>query len=157
MIRSRLVLTIAALLASASVTAAGSAAADNTKISGSYSFTAHHICTDPIRVVGSYDEMLHTFYDTSGSAVRLSFTGKNLITYTNLTTGATYSPNSSGPGTIDLRSGQSVIRGGNGFLFDSNGILVATDGRVVLDADGNVISATGHVVGVCEHLGSTPA
>ena len=157
MIRSRLVLTIAALLASAAGTASGSAAADNTKLSGSFDFTTYRICTDPIRIVGSYDEMIHTFYDTRGSAVRLSFTGKNLITYTNLATGATYSPNSSGPGTIDLQSGQTVIRGGNGSVFDSNGILVATDGRVVLDAGGNVISATGHVVGVCEHLGSSPA
>jgi len=78
--------------------AQGVAAADNFKISGSYAFTDNALCSVPIRVAGSYDEMMHTFYDNAGDAFRMSFTGKVLVTYTNLATGATYSPNSSGPG-----------------------------------------------------------
>lgn len=157
MARTRWAFTLVTALAVGLISVSVAAAADNTKISGSYSFTTHRLCTDPVRVDGSYDEMMHTFFDQNDNATRLSFTGKNLITYTNLVTGATYRPNSSGPGTIDLQSWQQVVRGGNGFVFDSNGVLVATDGRVVLDADGNVISITGHVVGVCETLGSAPA
>src|SRR4051812_16728923 len=131
-----------------------SAAADNFKISGSYSFTANHLCADPIRIEGSYDEMVHTFYDNSGNAVRMSFTGKVTVKYTNLSTGKTYSPNSSGPGTLDLATGQTVARGGNGTMFDSNGNLIATDGRVVLDASFNIISIVGHQTDVCTKLGS---
>ena len=131
-------------------------AADNSKISGSYSFTAHHLCADPVRVDGSYDEQVHIYYDQNGNPTRLAFTGKNLITYTNLTTGAVFRPNSSGPGTTDLASGQTVIRGGNGFVIDSNGVLIATDGRVVLDAAGNVVSLVGRATDVCARLGSSP-
>jgi len=134
--------------------AQGVAAADNFKISGSYAFTDNALCSVPIRVAGSYDEMMHTFYDNAGDAFRMSFTGKVLVTYTNLATGATYSPNSSGPGTLDLATGQTVARGGNGTLFDENGNLIATDGRVVLDADFNIISITGHQTDVCPRVGA---
>lgn len=130
-------------------------AADNFKISDSFSYTDPFMCTDPIKVDESYDEMVHVYRDSDGHAVRLQFTGFVSIGYTNLTTGATYRPNSSGPGTIDLLSGQTVLRGGNGAFFDSSGIFVATDGRIVLDDGGNVISLTGHVVDVCAKLGST--
>jgi hypothetical protein len=133
-----------------------SVAADNFKITGSLALTTHD-CVDPIRVEESFDEMVHLFYDNDGNAIRLSFTGKFKMRYTNLTTGATYSPNSSGPGTVDLASGQSVIRGGNGVVFDSNGNLIATDGRLVLDADFNIISIVGHQIDVCTKLGSAPA
>jgi hypothetical protein len=132
-------------------------AADNEKIAGSFSFTSTRICADPVLVDGSYDEQMHTFYDSSGVAIRMSFTGTVRISYTDVATGSTYRPNSSGPGTIDLRSGQTVIRGGNGAFFDANGNLVAADGRAVLDADGNVISFVGHAVDVCARLGTTPA
>ena len=118
---------------------------------------ATHTCVDPIRVVSSYDEVMHTFYDNEGNAIRLEFTGKVTIEYTNLTTGATYRPNSSGPGRVDLLSGQVVLRGSNGSMFDANGVLIATNGRAVLDLDGNIISLTGHVVDVCQKLGSSPA
>lgn len=137
--------------------AMSAAAADNVRISGSYSFVAHKTCVDPVRVAGSYDEMQHTFYDDAGNATRMAFTGTVRVTYTNLTNGSTYSPNSSGPGTIDLATGQTVIRGGTGTVFDSNGNLIATDGRLVLDADGNVISIVGHQTDVCTRLGSSPA
>jgi hypothetical protein len=130
------------------------AAANNFKVSGSYSYTDPTICTDPIHVEGSYDEMVHVIFDQSGNAIRLQFTGFVSVTYTNLTTGATYSPNSSGPGTVDL-SGQTIIRGANGAIFDSSGILVSTDGRIVEDSNGNIISLSGHVVDVCARLGST--
>jgi hypothetical protein len=134
-----------------------SQAAENEKLAGSFSFTDSHTCAAPIQVDGAYDEQMHTFYDNAGVATRLAFTGKVKITYTNASTGATYSPNSSGPSTIDLQSGQTVMRGGNGAVFNNEGVLVATDGRVVLDAAGNVISLTGRSTDVCTQLGTTPA
>ena len=95
---------------------------------------------------------MHTFYDNNGNAIRLAFTGKVVITYTNVRTGVTYRPNSSGPGTIDLQTGQITTRGSNGAFFDANGNLVATNGRTVLDASGNVISITGHSTDICARL-----
>jgi len=152
---------LAAMLVSgvmvASILVPVSAAADNTKLTGSFSFTDTTFCVDPIQLAGSFDEQMHTFFDKDGNAIRVSFTGKVDLTYTNLNTGATYSPSSSGPGTVDLRSGQTVIRGGNGAVFDSNGVLIATDGRIVFDASGNIISIVGHQNNVCDELGSTPA
>ena len=129
------------------------AAADNYRISGSVSFTAnqHMQRADSSRRLIRRDGP-HLFYDNAGNAIRMSFTGNVLVTYTNLTTGATYSPNTSGPGTQDLATGQNVLRGGNGTLFDQDGNLIATDGRVVLDADFNIISITGHQTDVCARL-----
>src|SRR5579859_4196525 len=137
--------------------APSAAAADNTKLTGSFSFSDTGTCVDPIQVAGSYDETLHTYYDQNGNAIRLSFTGKVKVTYTDLNTGSAYSPNSSGPGTVDLQTGQTVLRGGDGTFFDANGNLLATDGRIVLDAGGNVIFAAGHQTGVCQQLGTAPA
>jgi hypothetical protein len=139
------------------IVAASAAAADNIKLTGSFSFTDTTTCVDPIQVASSYDEQMHTFYDNDGNAIRLSFTGKVDITYTNLNTGATYVPDSSGPATVDLQSGQTVLRGGNGAFFDPNGVLLATDGRTVLDANGNLISMVGHQKGVCDQLGTASA
>ena len=153
----KLVSLLTASAAVAGAVALGASAADNTRISGSYSFVAHSICVDPIRIAGSYDEMAHTFYDKAGNATRIAFTGKATVVYTDLTNGSTCSPNSSGPGTVDLASGQSDLRGGNGTIFDSSGHLIATDGRLVLDAGGNVISIVGHQTDVCTELGSSPA
>ena len=147
-------LCIAAL---AVVFAPVSAAADHEMITGSVAFTANRLCVDPIRVEESFNEMMHTFYDNDGDAIRLSFTGVVTIKFTNLTNGATYSPNSSGPGTVDLASGQSIVRGSNGAIVDANGNLIATNGRLVLDADGNIISIVGHQADVCTKLGSAPA
>lgn len=129
---------------------------DSTRLTGSFSFVDSAICSDPVRVEGSYDEVMHTFYDQTGDPVRLAFTGKVSITYTNLSTGASYSPNSSGPATVDLQTGQAVLRGGNGALFGSNGVLMATDGHVVLDAAGKPISLNGQTVDICAQLGSVP-
>jgi hypothetical protein len=98
---------------------------------------------------------MHTYYDQFGSPVRLQFTGKVTIEYSDLITGATYRPNSSGPGELDLLTGALTLRGGNP-LFDANGMLIASDGRVILDPDGNIISLTGHVTDVCQQLGSAP-
>jgi hypothetical protein len=89
--------------------------------------------------------------------VRLAFTGPVSISYTNTVTGARYVPNSSGPSTVNLQTGEDVLRGGNGALFDSNGVLISTDGRVVLDANGDTISLPGHVIDVCTRVGSAPA
>ena len=131
-------------------------AADNERITGSSSFTDYSTCVDPVHVEGAYDEMMHTFYDTNGNATRISFTGSVTITYTDLVNGKTYSPNTSGPGTVDLAAGQVILRGGNGAIFTDQGLL-ATDGRLVLDLDGNVISITGKQTGVCTALGTTAA
>jgi hypothetical protein len=136
--------------------AGAATAAENSKISGSFSFTAHHICADPIRVDSSYDETMHVYVDSSGTPIRLAFTGTVTALYTDLVTGTTYEPSSSGPGTVDLATGQSISRGGNGFVFNSDGVLVATDGRVVFDANGNVISVIHHETAVCAALGTTP-
>lgn len=145
------------IAAVAGVFAPVSAAADHERITGSFAFTTNNVCVDPIRVEGSFNEMMHTFYDNDGNAIRLSFTGAVAIKFTNLTTGATYSPNSSGPGTVDLASGQSIVRGSNGAIVDANGNLIATNGRLVLDADGNIISIVGHQTDVCTKLGSVSA
>jgi hypothetical protein len=149
--------TFASVVVLALIVAPVSAAADNTKLAGSFSFTDPTICVAPIRVAESYSEQMHTFYDKDGGAIRLSFTGKVDITYTNLNTGTMYSPNSSGPGFVDLLSGQTALAGGNGAFFDSNGVLVATDGRIVLDANGNVISMVGHENNICDELGPASA
>jgi hypothetical protein len=148
-------LSVAAALSGAFAVTAG--AADNTKLTGSFSFSDSTTCVDPIQVTGSYDEQMHTYYDNNGNAIRLAFTGKVKITYIDLVTGSMYSPNSSGPGTVDLQTGQSVLRGGDGAFFDADGNLLATDGRIVLDAEGNVIFAAGHQTGVCKQLGTAPA
>ena len=142
-----------AVLAGAVATGAG--AADNFKISGSYSYIDNGLCAAPVQVDGTYNEMIHSFYDKDGNATRVSFTGKVTYTYTNLTNGATYSPNASGPGTIDLATWQTVYRGGG--IFDSNGRFIAADGRLVLDSHGNIISIVGHQTDVCSTLGSSTA
>ena len=154
MLRKRLMVVLLMLM-SLSLFAPVASAADQTRITGSFSFTTTSRCIDPIRGDGSYDEVMHTYYDRDGNPIRLSFTGKFAITFTNLTTGATYRPNLSGPGTFDLLTGQEVLRGGN-LTVDSNGVLVASDGRMVLDANDSIISFTGQEVGICEKLGSTP-
>jgi hypothetical protein len=143
------------VLAGAVAMSAG--AADNTKIGGSYSYVDTSTCVDPVQVDGTYNQMIHTFYDNAGNATRFSFTGKVTVTYTNLTTGSSYSPNASGPGTIDLAKGQTIMRGGDGGIFDNNGNFVATDGRVVLDSHGNMISVVGHQTDVCAMVGSSTA
>jgi hypothetical protein len=51
-------------------------------------------CVDPLGVVLDYAEVVHQFH----------------ITYTNLSNGLTYSPNSSGPGTIDLMADAVVLQ-----------------------------------------------
>jgi hypothetical protein len=144
-------------VALAGVIATGAVAADNMKISGSYSYVDNGLCGDPVQVDGTYNQMIHTFYDNAGNATRFSFTGNVTVTYTNLTNGSTYSANASGPGTIDLAKGQTAMRGGNGGIFDSNGRFIATDGRMVLDSHGNVISIVGHQTDVCAMIGSAPA
>jgi hypothetical protein len=143
------------VLAGAVAMSAG--AADNTKIGGSYSYVDTSTCVDPVQVDGTYNQMIHTFYDNAGNATRFSFTGKVTVTYTNLTTGSSYSPNASGPGTIDLAKGQTIMRGGDGGIFDNNGNFVATDGRVFLDSHGNMISVVGHQTDVCAMVGSSTA
>src|SRR5262245_32800441 len=138
------------------VVAAPALAADNIRIAGSDSFTDTHSCVDPLRVEITYDEMVHIFYDTNGNATQLLFTGAFSLQYTNLTNGATYHPNSSGPGLINLATGQAILRGSNAALTDSNGVLIAANGRAVYDANDHLVSLTGHVVDVCQRLGSTP-
>src|SRR5262245_11996444 len=56
-------------------------------------------------------------------------------------------------GTVDLLTGQAILRGSNGFIVTDQG-LVLTHGRLVLDVDRNVISITGQQTGVCAALGT---
>jgi hypothetical protein len=139
-------------LALAAVPAVG---ADHERLAGSFAFTDSRTCTAPIGVVGAFDEQEHIYYDSAGVAVRLAFTGRVTITYTNLENGRVYQPNSAGPSTVDLATGQTILRGGNGALFDNDATLIATTGRVVLDADNNIISLTGRRNEVCAKLGAT--
>jgi hypothetical protein len=127
---------------------------DNTRDSGSHAFTSTRFCDVPVRIESSWDAMVHTFYDASGTATRLAFTGTVRISYTNTVTGASFSPNSSGPGTIDLATGQTWIRGSNGAVVSSDGILTTTEGRIIYDAAGDIISIVGHVRPVCEEIGA---
>lgn len=129
----------------------------NVRISGSATFVDETTCADPIQVASTWDEMMHVFYNSAGAPTRLAFTGFVSITYKDLSSGSVYSPNSSGPGTIDLASGDTIVRGGNGAVFGPNGELLAINGRTVYDADGNVISIYGHQTRVCTALGTTQA
>src|SRR5262245_36796509 len=88
--------------------AAPALAADNVRIAGTDSFTDRHSCVDPLQVDVTYDVMVHIFYDADGNPTQLSFTGAFTLQYTNLTTRATYRPNSSGPGLVDLATGQAT-------------------------------------------------
>lgn len=154
----RLLLVAAGLSAAASLMVASTASgATNFRITGSYSFTSKNLCADWILISGTYDEMVHLFYDQNGNEIRDSFTGTVTVSYTNLTTGDTFTPNSSGPATVDLATGETVLRGSNGSVFDNDNQLIATQGRIVLDADGFIKSIVGHSINVCEALGSTPA
>jgi hypothetical protein len=130
------------------------AAADNSKLVGTLSFYDNS-CTSPVHVDGTYSQTIHIYYDQAGNPIRIALTGTSTITWTNLDTGATYSPNVSGPVATDLLSGQTYLRGGN-VWFSPAGILTVYDGRVVLDADANEIFVAGHQAGVCAALGSTP-
>jgi hypothetical protein len=127
---------------------------DNTPDSGQDSFTTSHLCSDPVRVDSAWDIIIHTYYDQAGNAVRLAFTGTTRITYTDLANGNSYSPNSSGPGTIDLTTGESWVRGSNAAVFNPDGVLVATSGRIVYDANGNIVSIVGTQRPVCAELGA---
>src|SRR5215831_10693901 len=151
---------IALIAAIAAVTGAGAAvafmaapaaAADQKRISGEFSYDDDTMCADPVRVSSTYDEMRHLYRAQDGTVTRLQFTGKVTMDYTDLVTGRTYSPNSSGPGMIDL-SGETVARGGNGAIFTEYG-FVATDGKLVIDADGNVVALPHHTLDVCVQLG----
>lgn len=154
--------TIAALVVLLSqtmvgVSSASAGQADNEWISGSDSFVMHRACVDPVLVETSWREVVHTFYDRSGEPTRLTFTGTVTIEYTNLSTGAAYSPNSSGPGTVDLGAGELVLRGSNGFIWSNDGVLLSTTGRLVVSMDETIVSHSGHVVEVCSALGSNSA
>ena len=150
------VLSAGAVLAGAVAMSAG--AADNTKIGGSYSYVDTSTCVDPVQVDGTYNQMIHTFYDNAGNATRFSFTGKVTVTYTNLTTGSTLFAERFGSGHDRSRQQvKPVMRGGDGGIFDNNGNFVATDGRVVLDSHGNMISVVGHQTDVCAMVGSSTA
>lgn len=127
---------------------------DNTRTVGTDSFTQRHVCTDPIRVDTTWDEMVHTYYDKAGDATRMSFTGTVNVTFTDVVTGAAYSPTSSGPSTYDLATGQSWLRGGNAVVINDDGVVVSTTGRIVYDADFNIISIVGHQQPVCAALGT---
>lgn len=146
---------LSACVALAGAVAMSALAADNFRISGSYSYVDSGMCADPVQIDGTYDQTIHTFYDKVGNATRFAFTGNVTTTYTNLTNNWTYSPNASGLGTIDLAKNQSVFRGGGS--FDNSGRFIATDGRMVLDSHGNIVSIVGHQTDVCSALGSSPA
>ena len=64
----------------------------------SYAYDGLNRVTTRTEAVGSAVQRSMTMiYDKAGNATRVSFTGKVTVTYTNLTNGSTYSPNSSGP------------------------------------------------------------
>ena len=124
---------------------------------GSGSFVDRATCTDPVRVTFDYDEVLHEFVDAAGDVQRISYTGTVHVSYTNLSTGASYTPNSSGPATVDLATGVVVARGSNGTVWTDQGTLVAAQGRIVYAADGAIVSMVGHATEVCTAIGSAPA
>jgi hypothetical protein len=130
---------------------------DNLRTTGSDSFVTTTTCADPVRVDSTWDVMVHVQYDATGSASRLMFTGTTRITYTDLANGHSYSPNSSGPGTVDLATGQTWLRGSNGAVFTNDGVLVSTTGRIIEDADGNIVSIRGAQRPVCAALGTAQA
>jgi hypothetical protein len=150
-------IALVAAIALAPAGRANASPADNSRSSGADSFTATGLCSDAIRVDSSWDVVIHTYYDASGTAVRLAFTGTTRITYTDLANGNSYSPNSSGPGTVDLTSGASWVRGSNGAVFNDAGVLVSTDGRIVYDSSGAIVRISGHQTPVCEALGAKAA
>ena len=59
-------------------------AADHERVTGTFGFMDSWTCADPMMIEGTYDEVMHTFYDDDGNPVRFIFTGKVTITYTNL-------------------------------------------------------------------------
>jgi hypothetical protein len=150
-----LVLSAAAVMSGLGAWTVSASAADNSRITDTFDDVLP-FCADPIRAQGLVDEVLHVYYDRAGDPIRLAITGKVKVTLTNLATGATFSPNISGPLTIDLATGQPVSRGGTLFV-DNDGRLVVTNGRVVVAADGSILSIFGRVRSVCEELGTTPA
>lgn len=135
---------------------AGATPTDNVKMSGTTSYIDHYNCADDMRVDSTWDVMVHVFYDAAGFAKRLEFTGPITITYTDLVNGHTFSPNSSGPGTVDLAAGTAWVRGSNAAIWTNDGVLESTDGRIIYDANGNMIRLDGHARPVCEALGTTP-
>jgi len=136
------------------VPAAWATPTENYRDSGSDSFTTSKVCSDPIRVDSTWSIVIHTFYDAAGTATRLAFTGTTRISYTDLANGNTYAPNSSGPGTINLSTGQTWVRGSNAAVFSNDGVLMSTSGRIIYSADGSIISITGKQRSVCAALGT---
>jgi hypothetical protein len=150
------VLTAAAWIATPFAAAATAAPTDNERATGAGTFIDRATCADPVRVDYSYDIVIHTFFNAAGDAYRMIFTGTNRITFTDIASGTTYSPNSSGPGTVDLPAGTTWVRGRNGAVFLPDGTLVSAAGRIIYDADGNIISIVGQAQGVCQTLGTQP-
>jgi hypothetical protein len=70
------------------------------------------------------------------------------LTYPDLVNGCTFSPNSSGPGTVGVATGQVVPGASNGTVLTDQRLL-ATNGKILSNADGNVTSTTGNQTGVC--------
>jgi hypothetical protein len=149
-----LVLSTAAVMSGLGAWTVSASAADNSRITDTFNDVLP-LCADPIRAQGIVDQVLHIYYDRAGDPVRVAFTGKVTVTLTNLATGATFSPNISGPLTFDLVTAQAVARGGTLFV-DNDGRLVVSNGRVLI-ADDSVVSIFGRVRSVCEALGTTPA
>jgi hypothetical protein len=96
---------------------------------------------------------MHVFFDRDGLPVRVAFTGPVRIAYTALVSRATYAPNSSGRGTTDLLTGETVVRGGNGAIPTADGGWPPTAHR----ARCHPISVIHHQASVCEALGTTAA
>jgi hypothetical protein len=124
-------------------------------VTGSDSYTDDWSCVDPIDVFTAWNEQVKVFFDADGNRIRRIITGWVVFDYSNPATGMTYSPPSSGPATMDILSGQTVVRGANGSIYDAGGVLVATAGRIVMD-HGYVTSAIPHATSVCDALGTQP-
>jgi hypothetical protein len=99
-------------------------AADHERLTGSDSLVSTRTCVDPIQVDVTFDEVLHIYYDRDGNPIRQVFTGKVIVTFTNLPTGETYRPNSSGSRHHHLRTDEVVIRGENAVMFTNEGGVV---------------------------------
>jgi len=132
----------------------GARAAEHQPNTGTRDYVSDTYCTDLVHVYQTFDQIVHTFSDANGDVTRLLLTGRQTITYTNVRTGESYSPSSTGV-TIATVDGVAVY-GGSGGLTDADGVLIAATGPVKFDAYGNIVSLPRHTVSICDAIGSTP-
>jgi hypothetical protein len=128
-------------------------AALNERIDFETDFEDTASCVDTLNVHLVVFQVAHQYADRDGTDTRQAITGKLKITFTNVRTGATFSPNTSGPLTLDLVTGEIVVRGGNVGPID--GVYTLTNGRLVV-SNGELTRIPHHQIDVCSAVGSTP-